>query len=116
MATGILTDALPAASAYNERMTKQTTTEKQEDKLDVIIRHLERLDRRDSLRMWGSLLRSLLSIGWLAFLILSTWYALTHWDTILKSVASEAAKQAASYTTKESQSTIDSLQKLLQGR
>ncbi len=84
-----------------------------EDKLDAILRHLQNLDRRDRLRTWGSFVRGLLSVAWIVFLFGSAWYAVAHWDVILKQVAAEAAKQAAAYTQTSSNDALKQLQQFL---
>ena len=72
-----------------------TTTE---EKLDRIVAHLDRMDRRDRLRMWGSVVHGIL--GFIPTLILlgTVWYVYSNASNLLTTMASEAAKQAAVYS------------------
>lgn len=65
------------------------------DRLDVIISHLERMDRRDRLRTVGGFLRSLLTLIPLVLFLGSAWYVYTHSTEIIARITAEAAKQAA---------------------
>lgn len=45
-----------------------------EDKMDIIIRHLEKMDRRDRTRMIASYFRTMIWLGSVLFFVWSTWY------------------------------------------
>ncbi len=72
-----------------------TTTD---EKLDRIVAHLDRMNRRDRLRMWGSLIHGI--IGFIPTLILlgTVWYVYSNASSLLTKMTSEAAKQAAVYS------------------
>lgn len=57
-----------------------------EDKLDVIITYLHRIDKRDRIRMWSATLHSLLTLIPLILTLLSLWYFYTHSTEILGDV------------------------------
>jgi hypothetical protein len=78
-----------------------------EEKLDEIILHLQRLDRRDRLRTIGAFLRSLLSIVWILLIVWSGWYFVAHWSDIMKQVANQAASSAAEYTQQKGTGLLD---------
>ncbi len=69
-----------------------------EAKMDTIILHLERIDRRDRLRMWGGVLHSLLTIVPIVFFAWSTWYLYAHFDEIMGAMMEQSAKSAAAAT------------------
>lgn len=54
-----------------------------EEKLDVIITYLHRLDKRDRIRMWSATLHSLLTLVPLVLTLLSLWYFYTHSSELL---------------------------------
>lgn len=69
-----------------------------EEKLDVMIMHLERMDRRDKMRMWGSFFHSLMTIIPMLFFVWSTWYLYAHFDDIMGTMLEQSAKSAAAAT------------------
>lgn len=77
-------------------MPKQSTTV--EEKLDAIVTHLDRMDRRDRLRTWGGFFRAMLGFIPLVIFIVSTWYLYNHSDEILKKITEQAAEQALKMT------------------
>ena len=82
------------------KLTKLSTSPKSstDEKLEEIVEHLRRLDRRDRLRTIGGFFRSLLGLIPLLFFIFSAWYIYEYSDELLKKITEEAAKQAAKYT------------------
>ena len=78
-------------------MQKMPTTTT-DQKLDAIVRHLERLDKRDRLRTWGGFVRAILGFIPLVIFIVSTWYLYNHADDILKKITEQAAEQALKMT------------------
>lgn len=73
-----------------------TTT--QEEKLDLIATYLERMDRRDKMRMWGGMIRSIIALIPIIFFLWSTWYVFMHFDDIISTVVQQTAEQAATTT------------------
>lgn len=69
-----------------------------EEQLDIIIHHLNRMDRRDRLRMWSSVFHSLLTIVPIVFFAWSIWYLYAHFDDIMGSMMEQSAKSAAAAT------------------
>jgi len=49
-----------------------------EEKLDVIIKYLHRIDKRDRIRMWSGTIHSLMTLIPLVLTLLSLWYFYTH--------------------------------------
>ena len=98
------------APADPSGMDKASRPETVEEKLDVIIQHLHRLDRRDRIRTYGAMLHSVLAIIPMIFFVWSAWYVYAHGDELLAKIASQAASQAASYST----GSMDALYKQFQ--
>ena len=78
-----------------------------EMKLEEITTILRRMDKRDRMRTWGGLFRSLLAIIPLIIFLWSIWYFAGNWDTIMKQVADQAASSAAEYTKDQSQGMLE---------
>ncbi|OGJ56086.1 hypothetical protein A2706_02055 [Candidatus Peribacteria bacterium RIFCSPHIGHO2_01_FULL_51_35] len=79
-------------------MALKTSGNSTEDKLDEIVEHLRRLDRRDRLRTVGGFFRSIIGFIPMIVFLLGIWYVYNNTDDILRSITQEAAKQAAEYT------------------
>jgi hypothetical protein len=71
--------------------SRQLTTD---DRLDVIITFLHRMDRRDRLRTIGGSVRGMLSLIPMLLFLWSAWYLYEHGDELLTKIAQESAKQA----------------------
>ncbi len=69
-----------------------------EQKLDLMVMHLERIDRRDKYRMWGSYVHSLFTLIPMLFFIWSTWYLYAHFDEIMGMMMQQTAQRAATTT------------------
>jgi hypothetical protein len=65
-----------------------------EEKLDIIINHMERLDRRDRIRTYGGFVKGLLALIPLALFLWSGWYVYKHSDEFLERITKSAANQA----------------------
>ncbi|PIR53342.1 hypothetical protein COU76_01800 [Candidatus Peregrinibacteria bacterium CG10_big_fil_rev_8_21_14_0_10_49_10] len=82
-------------------MTKKQTPEVKltvEDRLDIIIAHLQRMDKRDRLRTIGGFIKGVLGLIPLILMLASVWFVYVHGDELLKKIAQQAAEQAASFT------------------
>lgn len=66
-----------------------------EQKLDLMVMHLERMDRRDKWRLWGGYIHSLFTLVPMIFFIWSTWYLYAHFDEIMGSMMRQAGANAA---------------------
>ncbi len=78
-----------------------------EAKLDEIILHLQRLDKRDKWRTVGGSIRTAITLIPLILLLGSAWYFVQHGAEFMKMVADQAAKSAATYTQTQSQSLYE---------
>jgi hypothetical protein len=83
------------------------------ERLDQIALHLRHLDRRDRVRMFGSTLKSLVSLGTLAFVIWSSVYFVQHLDDIIKTMTQEMAKQTMQYGKAGSEDLMKQLQDMM---
>ena len=86
------------------------------EKLDAIIAHLDRMDRRDRLRTWGSFIRTLISLVPMLLFLWSLWYFASHVDDIIKKITQESAKAAAQYTEDKSGELMKQIQNMLPKR
>lgn len=68
-----------------------------DEKLDIIIELLERMDKRDKLRMVGGFYRGLLSLIPILLLIWSTWYFIAHGSELMSQITKQAVQQSADY-------------------
>ncbi|MFA5800413.1 MAG: hypothetical protein WC840_05665 [Candidatus Peribacteraceae bacterium] len=82
-----------------------------EAKLDEIVLHLRRLDRRDRMRTIGGFIRGFLALIPLLLLLWSVWYFIQHGDEIMKKIADQAASSAAEFTQQKGQGLLDQLKK-----
>lgn len=80
-----------------------------DDKMDEILLHLRRMDRRDRLRTWGGFVRALISLIPILILIWSIWYFAEHGQDLMKEIANTAASSAAEYTKGQSKSLYDEI-------
>ena len=91
-------------------MPKATTSDTSiESKLDEIVEHLRRLDRRDRMRTIGGAIRSVISLCWIVLLLWSSWYFIVNWPTIMKEITTQAASSAADFTKQNTKSVYDQI-------
>lgn len=90
-------------------MTKKPN---EKDKLDTIIWHLERMDKRDRIRTWGSFFKGLMSIIPAIAFIWGAWYFSQHGDEIMAKIARQAAEQAAAVTKQGTNSFFDQIKNI----
>lgn len=76
----------------------QSPKQPPQDKLDTIIHYLEQMNRRDRLRTYGGLVRSILGFIPLVLLLGSLWYVYAHTEEFLRTISQEAARAAAEYS------------------
>ena len=81
-----------------------------DDTLDQILEHLKNLDRRDRLRTWGGVFRSILGLIPIVIFIYSMWYFYQHGDEVLEKIARQAAIQAAEVTKQGTEGILQQLQ------
>lgn len=60
------------------------------DQLEKILEHLDRMDRRDRLRMWAGFFRGIIGLIPIAVLLVSTWYCYVYGAQILEFVINQA--------------------------
>ena len=84
----------------------QTTVE---EKLEEILVHMRKMDKRDRVRMCGGFLRSMISFASLALFIWSGWYFVKHGPEIMKQIADTAASSAAAYTKNQGQDVVEKM-------
>ncbi|MDP7069531.1 MAG: hypothetical protein QF815_03305 [Candidatus Peribacteraceae bacterium] len=81
-----------------------------EDKLDTIIEHLARMDKRDRLRMWGGFFKGLIALIPAIAFIYGMYYFYQHGDEVMAKIAKVAAEQAMEATTKGTNGLMQQLQ------
>jgi len=89
---------------------KKELPKKLEDKVDLIIRHLQRMDRRDRLRTWGGFFRSLIGFIPIIIFVFAAWYMYMYGDQLLEKIAQQAAKQAAEITQQNAEVLLQKTQ------
>lgn len=82
------------------------------DQLETIIWHLERMDKRDRLRTWGSFFKGILSLIPIIAFVGGLWYFSQHGDEIMAKIARQAAEQAAEVTKQGTNSLLDQIKNL----
>lgn len=83
-----------------------------DEKLDVIIMHLSRMDRRDRLRTIGSFIRGIIGLIPIIIVLAATWYTVKYGDTLLQKITSMAAEQAGRVAVQNS-GIVDQLNQFL---
>ncbi len=78
-----------------------------DDKLDIIIAHLERFEKREKLKMWGGFIRNLIALIPIIIFLAATWYTVTNADKLLQKITSLAAEQAARVASQNANGLID---------
>jgi|CXWL01.1.fsa_nt_gi hypothetical protein len=69
-----------------------------DDKLDLIVMYLHRMDKRDHLRTIGGTIKGLLSLIPVLLVIWSAIYFYQHGAEVIKQITDESVKSAASMT------------------
>ena len=83
------------------------------DRLEQIELQIRHLDSRDRMRMIGGTIRSLINVGFLIFAIWTSWYLLTNMDEIIRTMATEAAKQSQQMMKGGSEDLLKQMQNML---
>jgi len=94
-------------------MPKKSPTTTTEEKLEEILLHLRRMDRRDRLRTIGGFFKGLITMIPVIILIGSVWYAYKYGDQLLEKIAQQAAKQAAIVTEQGADSVLQKFEGIL---
>ncbi|MCB9808310.1 hypothetical protein H6770_03570 [Candidatus Peribacteria bacterium] len=76
-------------------MRKKEIPTSTDAKLEEIIEHLRRMDKRDRMRMFGASIKGIISIIPVLVFLWGAWYMYQNGDAVLQKIAAEAAKQAA---------------------
>lgn len=96
-----------------EQNSNPTPSPKKEDalneKLDLMVHYLHKMDQRDKMRTWGSFMGGLMKVGFYVLMIWGGWYFYQHSDEMISSVAKQAAQQAASMGASTSTTIIESI-------
>lgn len=80
-----------------------------DEKLDAILHHVGRMDRRDRLRTIAGFFKGILTIIPIIILLGSVWYFYNNGDQLIAKVAEESAKQAATFMEKGSSNLLKGL-------
>ncbi len=97
---------MPAA-----KPTPPTTQQSLESKLDQIILHLEKMDKRDKWRTVGGFFKFCITIIPLILLLGSGWYFAQNWQEIMKKMATISASVAAEYSKNQSSGMLEQFMK-----
>lgn len=91
-------------------MSKKDLPVSTDEKLDEIITHLRKMDKRDRVRMLGSSIKGIIGIIPVLFFLWGAWYMYQNGDAVLEKIAAEAAKQAALVTEKSAGTIFQQIQ------
>jgi|TARA_B100001971_G_C17865071_1_gene370267 hypothetical protein len=78
---------------------KEESTLTTDDKLDIIVEFLRRMDKRDRLRTWGGFFKGLIGLIPIVVMLGSIWYVYEHGEELLQKITQQAAKEAAAMTS-----------------
>lgn len=90
-------------------------TQSIEEKMDIIIAYMHRMDKRDRIRTWGGFVRSLISLIPMALFVWSTWYFFVHGDELMQKITKYAAQSAASMTQQNSSEFMEQFKLMFPG-
>jgi len=85
-------------------MAKPPTTD---EKLDIIVEILQKMNKRDRLRTWGAFIRGTLSLIPIIIVLAATWYTIQNGDALLKKITSMAADQAGRVAQQNAGGLVD---------
>lgn len=87
-----------------------------DDKLDAIIKELQKINARERLRMVSGFFRGIIGLLPIIIMLIGAWYAYVYSDQLLEKIAAAAAAQAASFAQRNPAAIIDtsSIQELLE--
>ena len=69
------------------------------------------MDKRDRLRTWGGLIRSIIALIPVVLILWSAWYFYAHGAEFMKMISDQAAKSAAEFTKNQGNSLYDQIMK-----
>lgn len=87
-----------AATDEQDAAAETVAASSTDEKLELIVHYLHRMDRRDRLRTVGGFARGILGLIPLALLIWSFWYFTQHGDEFMENITREAVRQSAEYS------------------
>jgi hypothetical protein len=82
-----------------------------DDKLDIIIGHLEAMNKRDKLRTTGAFIRGIIGLIPMVVFLWSVWYAVNHAQELMAQISKSAATAAAEATKNGGKGMLDDLLK-----
>ncbi|PIQ75947.1 hypothetical protein COU78_03200 [Candidatus Peregrinibacteria bacterium CG10_big_fil_rev_8_21_14_0_10_49_24] len=86
-----------------------------DDRIDMIVEYLRRMDKRDKLRTWGGFFRGILGLIPLVLMLVSVWYIYEHGDELLKKITQQAAQEAAAMTSNSAQDLMKQIELVFPG-
>ena len=78
-----------------------------DQKLDLIVGYLQKMDKRDRLRMVGGTIRGFISIIPIAFIVWSGWYFYAHGTEIIKQITEQTTKSMMGQQNAAGQSLLE---------
>ncbi len=80
-----------------------------DERLDLIIEYLNKMNKRDRLRTIGGFFRGIIGLIPIIFFLLSMWYVYEYGDQLLEKIAETAARQAAAVTTQNASNIVNTI-------
>lgn len=90
-------------------MTRKQEPETTDDRLDLIIEYMHRMDRRDKLRTFGGFVGGLLRLIPLIAFVWFSWHFYNNSDEILSRITEQAAQQAAKVARENTNNAIQTI-------
>ena len=94
-------------------VAKEPVKQTMEERVDKIVHYLEKMDRRDRWRTIGGFIKGVIGFVPIIVTLASIWYLYAHGADLMKQIAQEAAKQAASYTQQSGGDVLKQFQNML---
>lgn len=96
--TSTLDEQIESPAPTTERAAKTTNTSSIEEKLDLMLLYMHRMDKRDRLRTIGGFVHGLLALIPIILVVWSAWYFYAHGTEFMEQITREAVKQSAEYS------------------
>lgn len=78
-----------------------------EEKMDVILDVLKRMDRRDRMRTIGGFIRGIISIIPIILFLWATWWTIENWDELLDTLIKKSATEAQRISEESTQNFLE---------
>lgn len=74
---------------------QETPPETTDERLDIIIEYMRRMDRREKMRSAGAFVSGMIRLVPIAIFLWGSWFFYLHGDSVIQNITEQAARQAA---------------------